>query len=760
MLVRILRLPTRRPRATLALLALLVALGAAGVALRGVRMELGVEQFVAHDDPLFQRTETLGQRFGRDDNTVFVFATRAAWFTPEGARLALDLSDALARSELVKEVLGPATATLIRDRGRDVYVGPILTLERLATLTPADLLAIEAHLRREPAYAGRVISPDGKTLAFAVRIDDAHYGGRHHRAVVGHVEQALAAFAGQATFLVTGGPPTQLAYQRFLAADTTAFVLLTSAILAAALAITFRSVQGVVLPLAAVGLSLVFTAMFLSLSGCAVNLLSSAIPVLVLVTGISDAIHLLTRYAEELAGGLDRHAALERAVTVTAHACLLTSITTSVGFFVLPATGIPMLADMGLVTGAGVVIAYLVSLSLIPALAALMPPPRPLPPAADSALLGRLGEWVMDRPKRVSGALVAVLALLVCLGGPRLRVESRVVDDLPPDHPVVQTRAAVEERMGGNYPLTLLIHPTPPVGDPTADPDLLARVARFEALLQEQPPEEPPYLSHAVSAADLLSLGARSLGGTGLPTTVNGLEQVKLLLGAEPLDPLVDRVEGSLRVPLRVYDRGTQATFAFLARAQAAFDQTVGERGRLEVSGFTYLAHRTHREIVWSSMTSFTLDFLIVAALVAFLFRSLRLTLLALAPNLFPLVCTVAFMGLAGIDLRISSAIVFSVVFGIAVDDTVHFLARFHEERAAADGPRQATRRTLRTTGRAMLFMAFVLATGFGVLMFSAFTPNRVLGLLMAVTVASGIVGDLVLLPALLVLGDRREAKA
>lgn len=744
---------------TLFLLLVAVALGGAGVAWRGVRTEFGVEQFVPQADELFAGYQRLNAQFGRDDNTVFVFAERAGWWTPAGARQALDLSEALGRSELVEEVVGPASVTLIHDDAGRVYVGPILTRERLRTLDAAALRRLAAHVTSEPVYVGRAVSRDGRTLAFAVRIKDAFYGGAHHPRIVAHVEQVLAGFRGpNLTFHVTGGPPTQDAYRRFLRADASLFVGITCLLLAVALWVTFRSLQGVVLPLLAVGLALYFTFVFLSLSGRAVNLLSSAIPVLVLIVGISDSIHLLTRYGEELVAGLPKQEALERSVVVTAQACLMTSITTSVGFFVLPATGIPMLSELGIVIGAGVVIAYVTSLTVIPALATLLPAPQRLPPPEGETVLFRLSEWVMDRPWPVIGVLALLLAGAVALGAPRLRVESRVVDDLPSDHSVVQTRATVERLMGGNYPLTFLIHPTPAVEDPTLDPDLLLRVAAFqEALLQIG---EPRYLASSVSAADYMGLGARELGGEGLPEGEDGLAQVKLLLGDDTFERTVDADGRFLRLQLRVYDRGTQATFAFLEEARRAFAITVGARGRLEVQGFTYLAHRTHQDIVWSSMTSFSLDFLIVACLVCLLFRSVRLTVLAIVPNVFPLICTVAFMGVVGIDLRISSAIVFSIVFGIAVDDTVHFLARYHEERKAGLAPRAAVSRTVATTGRAMVFMAFVLACGFGVLLFSAFSPNRVLGLLMAVTVVSGVVGDLILLPALLVVGDREEAPA
>ncbi|MBL4849019.1 MAG: MMPL family transporter [Planctomycetes bacterium] len=759
-LQRVLDFPTARPVLTLVLL-LAVCLGAGvAAAWRGPRTAFGVEQFVPSQDPAFRRYEELSEQFGRDDNTVFVFATREGWFTPDGAAQALAIQAALARDETVEEVLGIGSATLIRDEGAETYVGPVLTAERLAALDAVGLKRLGAYIGREPTYVGRLVSADLRTLAFAVRVRDEFYGGVHHPQIMAHVEGALAPFeeAG-VTLAVTGGPATQIAYREFLREDTGRFVLLIGLLLALALGLTFRSVAGVVLPLGATGVALYLTVALQIAVGIPFNLLSSAVPVLVLIVGISDSIHLLTRYREELVDEAVPALALTRAVRATAHACLMTSITTSVGFFVLPATGIPILAHLGIVTGSGVVLAYLTSLTLIPACLALLPPPLPLPPTSPSAIVSRIGRAAMDRPRTTVVVLGLLITALFALGAPRLRVESRVVDDLPAESEVVRTRAAVEERMGGNYPLTFLIHPLPEAGQEPEryDPDILARLARFQARLPGL--TEVSYVSGSLSAADYLSLGARSLGGSGLPQTRAELGQTELMLGEEALAETLDERGRFLRVQLRVYDRGTHATFAFLDAAKVAFAEEFGGRARLEVQGFTWLAHRTHHSVVENSMTSFTLDFVIVAFLVGLLFRSVRLTILAVIPNVFPLLCTLAFMGLVGIDLRISSAIVFSVVFGIAVDDTVHFLARYHEERQRGLAPREAVERTIATTGRAMLFMAFVLATGFAVLMLSAFNPNRVLGSLMAATLVTGIVGDLVLLPALLVLGDETPSE-
>lgn len=714
----------------------------------GLRADFGLDGLVPGDDPEFRAWRELAAELGRDDNTAFVFVVADDLLTPGGASFALELSRALADSPLVDEVVGLATATLVEERGGRLRVGPILDRESLAQI---DWAALRARLTTDPLYAGRVLSRDGRTAGFAVRLRDDRAGDEHRAAVVAHVDAALARFAAPGrAFLVTGNPHTRTGYLRLLRRDAALFTGLSVLLLALALLAAFRSLAGVLLPLLALSLALLLTGAVQALSGRPIGLLSAAIPVMVLIVGTSDAVHLLQRWGEELAAGHERVAALERALAATARACLFTSLITASGFFLLPTTGIPMLGDLGLVVGAGVLLAYGCTLTLIPALGALLPPPRQ--PGAARGLPGLSGA-VLRRPWLAVAVALLPLGLLGALGAPRLRVESRVVDDLPVDHPLVRTRAEVEQRMGGNMPLSFLVRPRQAGPGAAEDPGLLAAVASFQAALGEL---GDPALGRTLSAADVLGSTWRALEGEGaLPATREGVAQVLLLLGEDPLRGCWDEDHTWLRVDARLTDVGTTATFAFLDRARAAFAATLGERATLEVQGFTYLAQRVHRDVVQGCLTGFGLDFALVAALVGLLFRSLRLSLLALVPNLVPLVGALGFMGLAGIELRISSGLVFCIVFGIAVDDTVHFLARYHEERRAGLGPREAAARTIETAGRAMACMSAVLAAGFAVLLLSSFSPNRVLGLLLPVTVLLGLLGDLVLLPALLVLCDR-----
>jgi hypothetical protein len=749
----LLTLSPRFPRSALAFVFVASALCAASA--RGLRTDFGVEQLLPRSDPDVRRYRELAAAQGRDDNTVFVFLTRSDLFTPRGLYAVVALSRELADSPLVEEVVSLATVPLASSSASGVDLAAPFDPERAAQI---DFEALRRRVIAERAFRRRLVSEDGRTTLLAVRIRDAYYGDAHRREVVRHVEDVIDVFRTPETeFHVTGSAPTRDRYVEFIRRDNRLFLPATFALLMLALLAVFRRVSWAVLPALALGASALFAVAFMSIAGKPVTLLSSAIPVLIVIVGISDSIHLLARYAEELSSGFPREAALTRAVLSTARACLFSTVTTAVGFFVLPTTRIPMLADFGVVVGVGVVVAYLVTLTILPAALALLPAPKGGHLRSASDRLGHVGAWSADRRGGVLMGTFLVVAALAAVGMPRVRVESRILDDLPPGHELLATRSAVEARMGGNFPMTFVVHPARgALSDGAAeDPELLRAVLRFEDELART--DHTGVFSSSVSAADFIGMAWRASGRPGeLPERREDAQRMEGLVGEATLGRLFDRGRRSLILDVRVYDRGTKATFEFLDHARRCFERTVGTLGRLEVQGFSYVAQRAHQSIVWNSMTSFGLDFVIVSALVLLAFRSLRLALLTVIPNVVPLIVTVAFMGMAGIDLRISSSIVFAIVYGIAIDDTVHFLVRYQEERNRGAQERAAVIRTMATTGRAMVLMAFVLALGFSILTFSQFQPNRVLGLLMAVTVTTGVVADLLLLPALL---GRPEAR-
>ena len=391
---------------------------------------------------------------------MFVFVTRDDLFTPKGLYFVVALARELASSPLVEEVQSLASVPLATAGEAGIDVAAPFDPERVARV---DFEALKRRLLGERAFARRLLSEDGRTTVLAVRVKDEFYGDEHRREIVSHVEGVLEVFGGSGIeFLVTGNAPTRDRYVEFIRRDNRLFLPAAFLVLLAALFALFRRPAWAILPALALGVSLVLTLTFMRFTGRPVTMLSSAIPVLVLVVGLSDAIHLLTRYEEELALGPGPEAALARAVESTARACILSTVTTAVGFFVLPVTGIPMLADFGIVVGVGVLAAYGVTLTLLPAVLALLPPPRAESTRPRASHLARLGAWVVDHRRAVLWAVSVSTVGLGVLGTTRLRVESRILDDLPPGHPLLATRAAVEKRLGGNFPMTFVVHPRPP----------------------------------------------------------------------------------------------------------------------------------------------------------------------------------------------------------------------------------------------------------------------------------------------------------
>ncbi len=772
------------PRLVLAAV-VLSALVCVGLA-TGLRFDFGLDQLAPDGDQEFARYRELATRYGRDDDTIFVFLKHPRLFSREGLNDVVKLHRRLQGIEGVDEVTSLASAPLVdRDPAMDLLFGSgrIAGGFGVPRLRPAfdagrveatDFDALRRRVLSEPLYRRRLVSDDGLSTALVVTLSEAAREGPPASRLLSRVRAAARPLqAGGREVLISGSVPVRESYLELLWQDFVLLAPLCLAVMASALFWCFRSWA-----VLAVSSSVVVTAqlwMFGLMAGLGlqVTLLSPTLPVLVVVIGSSDAVHLLARYALQQrrcareAGGngscsrADKPAkgaaqpfdpdALRQSLGALGPSLAVTSVTTAVGFLALRATAIPMLWEFGFAAALGVASAYVATLLLVPAMLLL------IQPALGSGASPRLARWIplstrlLRRPRTVILATLASSLLLAATGLPLLRVESQVVDDVSVSHPIRLRREAVEGTMGGNFPMTLLIHPRQPERDGRAGPigpDLLRAVLEFEKRLLAN---SEGFLSSAISAADLYGFFWRGLGHEGeLPASTADTRRIAALIGRERLASWVDFNSGELRIDLQVYDRGTHATHDFIRLARDLFLQIVGNQADLEVQGFVYLAHRVHREVASNALRGFAASFLAVILVLGVLLRSWKMTLLAVVPNLVPLMVVLGVMGLAGIELRVSTCIVFTAVFGIAVDDTVHFLAE-HCRGGGRELPvPQRIRSTLLHAGPGIIATSIVLGLGFLTLLAGQFHPSQVVGGLVALTALSALVADLLLLPALL----------
>lgn len=334
----------------------------------------------------------------------------------------------------------------------------------------------------------------------------------------------------------------------------------------------------------------------------------------------------------------------------------------------------------------------------------------------------------------------ALATLLAALLAARVEVNAPLLSDLDPEHPIRRANRLLEERLGGAIPLDLLIAPPP---GPAERAYARERLERIEALTQRL--RALPEVRWATSPVDPLRRLAGVLRGVP-PDEAPGLLPTALLMAHDQVAPWVDVDHDRLRIRLRIRDLDTAAAFALFARIDALQREVLGEPGAVQLTGQGYLAQVVNRDIVAYFRSGFLTGLLAVAlTLLAFL-RDARLALLSLLPNLFVVVVVAGAMGALGIELRYTSALVLSVVFGLAVDDTIHVLAQWRRQRGDPD----PVGVTFRVTGPGLVLTSLLLVSGFGTLLWAELLPLRVMGGLLLLTAVVALAADLLLLPALL----------
>ncbi len=582
------------------------------------------------------------------------------------------------------------------------------------------------------------------------------------------VRRVMADYPGPERLVLSGNPSFTVDVARTLEREQGRFGAITVVVLAAVLALCFRSVWAVALPLAATAIAATWVLGALAAAGRSVSVLTTILPSLLLAVGVAYGVHVLHRYAHAPGGPRERARA---ALGGVARATLLSAATTMAGFAALASSPIDAIREFGSVAAGAIAAAAASVLLLLPAALAgararLAPPGRSPLSRRTLAGLERLalghGTAVL-----VAGALLASVA---GLGATRLAVDTAYVDFLAEDHPANRDRREILARLAGPIPLRVVLDAGR--ADGALEPDVLARVAAFQAWA-----EALPHVHASYSLVDLLSEMNRAWhadepgadAARRPPESAELAAQYLLLYEssrfAQDLERLVSFDRDRLAVWLRTElyrSADAEATLATLdARAVEAFPDLAPE-----VTGTLAMLFRSSDDIALGQAGSLLLALVAIGVVVMAVFRSARLGAIAAVPNLLPVLLMFGIMGFGGVPLNVGTCVVACLCLGVAADDTIHFVLAWR--RAVADGAdgEAAVRRAFAEVGAPILWTSVALFAGFGVLVASEFQPIAHLGWLSASTMISCVLGDLILLPALLARwggaseGRRREPRA
>jgi predicted RND superfamily exporter protein len=645
-------------------------------------------------------------------------------------------------------------------------LGPLITS---ATPTQEEVQALSEAVAKTPILRGRLISRSGDQALLAITLDDAIVT---HRALSDAVDKILALLESHkppksVKVYATGLPVLRTAIVSNMQRDQRVLTPATLLVSLVMLVLAFRWWAAVTLPLLKVALTSLWVIGGMAFFGVKINVINNIIPALLIIMGLTDSIHLVSRYMYEYARHRDPDRAIEGTISSIGEACFGTASTTAAGFFALYVSKTRMLAEFGIVAGLGVMIAYLDTVVFLPAMLRGLKPPlkeakheleRAVKPGKLERLLSRMTLRILQHPWLVvAGSLLfTVVATAMSFG---LRVDSALLDQFRKSDPMYVATQMLEREFEGVRPLEVSFSSTQK--GQFYEPRTLQAIERVGSWLEKQAgvlSVTAPSLPFVQTWSMLSGAPAEAAGALRSRQQVEGMAYV---LGQRKPNPVAQLIEDGgqhARLRVRLVDSGSRKTLALVAALDGKLKQALAaDRGvSFAFTGDAYLSAHGLDAVVTDLTGSLGVAVLTILVLVFFSFRSLPYTLLLIPPNVIPMVLVMAWMVWRDIPLNAATAIIFSVSIGITVDAGIHLLSRLREELAEELLLTTAIMRSVRGTGRAIVVACVTLVLGFSVLLLSNFVPIQRFAELIAISIASCLVSTLVVLPATLAVAGRK----
>jgi len=626
-----------------------------------------------------------------------------------------------------------------------------------------ELKQLERRALKNPEWVRDLISPDGTAAAINISIELLRDDATFRFKVVRDIEHILNSnpppdgleihFTGISTFGIEA--------INTMKRDMKEFAWLTPIIVMLALFFAFRNLRGVIVPHAVLFASVVWVLGIFMWRGNSISMITTMLPTLIGVICLSDVIHVITRYYEESYRSRDKKQVLENTLAHMIEPCLLTSTTTAVGFGSLATSRLMQVRLFGYYSALGIMLAYILAITLTPIILSFLPLPRPgLQKRYQSGALTKVLHFIEDFVERdrflIFGVTIICVALAV-IGMFRIRVETRLSEFLPQDSPSVVGLRYLGEKFAGVSSLEMTLSGPP---DMFKDPEALEQTEKLQNFLESLPEIDKVY-----SFANFVKKFHKAMNEDkpefySIPDSRDLIAQYLLLFsmtGREDLlGAFINYDYSWTRISARIKSMGSKGHLELLRKVEKWADENLpksidGKSLKFQTTGIVKLYAVITTALVRSQLQSLGLAAIAIALLMIIHMRSLRIGMTSMIPNLIPIVITLGFMGWLDIPLNVATVMISCIALGIAVDDTIHYLARYkHEVRS--DSQRQiapAMRRTMLNTGRAIIFTTVVIAGGFFVLSFSSFLTNRAFGILTGITMITALLADLFLLPVL-----------
>lgn len=720
-------------------------------------------------DPAYADYQEFLKTFNEDGNVIVIGTQGEGLYTPDNFREWYQLGNDLRKIPGIDSVFSEANLfTLVRNDSLQKF-----ELRKLMTAPPATqpgMDSLKAAIRDLPFYKGLLYNDSTEASLMMVFVNGKLFNTGARDRVIQALEARTDEFA-RATGLPmhrSGLPWVRVKSTQLVKGEMPIFVILSLTVCAALLLFFFKSWRVMLISLGVVAVSVVWAFGFMGLMGYEITLLQSVIAPLLIVVGVPNSIFLINAYHHDYVHHRNKIKALQRMVSRVGAACFITNATKAAGFAAFIITYSDTLKQFGQVATVGIMGILVFGLTLIPIILSYMPDPKPRHLShLDRRWLDRTVEAIVRVSQERRPAIYGTTFLLVvvaCIGMLRLKDESRIVDDLPANSPVLVDLRFFEQSFHGVMPLEIIVD-TEKKGGVLKDATL-KRLDRLVDTLATYPEFSKPlsivnavkFTRQAFYNGDPERYGL--LTGTDKRFMLPYLEQIgsKGKEGASIGKAFIDSTMSTTRMTVQMADVGTTRMDALLGKLRAQTDSIFpADRYKVVLTGTSVVFLKGSSYLVSNLVTSLFWAIVIIVVLMALLFSSVRILVVALIPNLVPLIATAGIMGFVHIPIKPSTMLVFGIALGIAVDNAIFFLARYRLMVKLTKGDlARSVDSAVREVSVGIIYTSVVLVLGFATFAFSRFGGIQAMGVLTTITLLTAMLTNLLVLPALVLSLNKR----
>jgi len=704
------------------------------------------------------------ERFGEDGDVLVLAIEQEKLFSPEIFSAWAQLGDEVKALDGIEQVVSVARCfDLVRNDSLKRF--DLVALTPQQPLTDSSLANLQSRIEGLPFYHGVLWDGETHVAVMAITMNAKVLDSKHRVGLTDKIVKLGRSYEDRlgANIRYSGMPYIRSLLAKVVEEEMFLFIFYAAFVTALIMYIFFRSFKVVLVAISVVSIAAVWSVGLISFFGFQISILTGLVPPLIIVIGVANCIFLLNKYHSEYRAHGNKIKGLQRVVRKVGKATLLTNATTAAGFATFTVVESSVMKEFGVVAAISIMFVFVLSLLLVPIIFSFLKAPKErhvkhLDRKSSRSIISKVVEIVLSYRTRVYWTF-GLLVVVGIYGITKITANGNIVDDFPKDSPVLDDLKFFESKFGGVVPFELEIDALKP--DKAISATTLKRIDELQEAMASY-----PEFSRAMSVAEVLKFVKQAYYG-GMPSKYslpNGSERNFILSysqGAENrkdmLKSFIDSTRQITRVSFQMKDVGTDELERLLEEVRPKIDSIFDtDKYNVTITGTSVVYLRGTEYLVKNLFISLGIAVVLIALLMAYMFRSWRMVMVSLIPNIIPLVITAALMGFLGITIKPSTILVFSIAFGISVDDTIHFLAKYRQELEANNWKiKRSVILALHEVGISMAYTSIVLFFGFSIFTLSSFGGTKALGMLVSITLLVAMFSNLLLLPSLLLTLER-----